>query len=181
MFFLALVAAALAGPNPGIVSIAHIEPFELETPVPYPWNASQESIVDGTLLVIHIESERARIRQVGGPVLYVGNTPAARLNPGHLDAHIIAYVPGHVDLSVAPVFWGPSTLPEAVRPSIEGEAAVRNGQAKPFAVSEINPVLQPQRTFKNEKHIQVRAADLIEKYAPQDMDFARGYRTGWNP
>jgi len=181
MFILALIASALAGPNPGIVSIAHIEPFQLETPVDYYWNATRESIVEGTLLVVQVDPERARIRQAGGPVLYIGNTPAARLNPGHLDAHVIVYIPGHVDLSTAPIFWGPSTLPEAVRPAIEGEEAVHRAQAKPFALSEVHPVLKPKRTFKNEKHIQVRAADLIEKYAPQDMDFAHGYRAGWNP
>ena len=181
MFLIALVAAAMAGPNPGILSLEHVEQFTLQTPEEYVWNADRPSFHQGTLFVVTVDKDKADVHQAGGTVLYVGRTPAARLNPGHLDGRIIAYVPGQVDLSKTPIFWGPSTLPERIRPDIDGRRALENAQAKPFKIAVVQQAHSKDQGLTNAKHLQVRAAELIDRYAPQDRDFARGYRAGWTP
>ena len=136
-FLIALVTAALAGPSPGVLFLDHVEQFTLQTPSQYVWNSDRPSFAQGTLFVVAVDREVATVRQAGGAVLYVGNTPAARLNPGHLDGRIIAYVPGHVDLSKTPIFWGPSTLPERIRPSIDGQKALELAKAEPFKSADV--------------------------------------------
>jgi hypothetical protein len=135
----------------------------------------------GTLFVVHVDAAYAKSSQANGDVLYVGNIPAARLNPGHLDSHVVAFVPSEIDFTATPVFWGPPTLPERVRPAIEGNKALDRAQAKPFAADQLSGVQTTVNSLRNEKHIHVRAADLIDTFAPQDKDFASGYRAGWTP
>ena len=108
----------------------------------------------------------------------MGTTPAARLNPGYLDGHIVGYVPGHVDLSETPVFWGPSTLPEQVKPGVHGEQALRQANAAPFPAQIVASATHPTQQLSDQKAIQLRAAELIDRFAPGDADFARGYRAG---
>ena len=181
MVILSLISAALAGPNPGVIAVQHAEFFRIEQATEYAWSASKSTYTRGTIFVVKIEPDYAKPSQTNGAVLYVGNTPAARLNPGHHDAHVVAYVPSEVDFTTTPIFWGPSTLPERVRPSIEGNKALEDAQAKPFTLPQLNGVQEAIKTLKNEKHLQVRAAELIEEYAPKDKDFATGYRVGWSP
>ncbi len=181
MFILTCILAAFAGPNPGVITLTHVQPFQLEQATTYPWNGHRSSFDQGTLFVVEVDPNQAQPRQAGAPVLYVGNTPAARLNPGHLDSHIVAFVPENIDFSATPIFWGPSTLPERVRPDLEGQDALKKAKAKPFPAAEVNKVQRPKKSLQSEKHIHVLAADLIDQYAPQDGDFARGYRVGWRP
>ena len=71
-FLIALVAAALAGPNPGVLSLEHVEQFTLQAPSQYAWNADRPSFDQGTLFVVAVDREVATVRQAGGAVLYVG-------------------------------------------------------------------------------------------------------------
>ena len=118
--------------------------------------------------MVAVDKDLAKVRQAGGPVLYVGTTPAARLNPGHLDGHIVAYVPGTVDFSKTPVYWGPSTLPERVDPSIEGARALKDSNAHPFAATLVKSVTHPEQRLSDQKGLQLRAAELIDRFAPGD-------------
>ena len=172
-------AALAAGPTAeGISRLAHVEPFAVAQPALFAWNAEAATFTSGTLFVVAVDKNRAKVRQAGGPVLYVGKTPAARLNPGHLDGHIVAYVPGIVDFSKTPVYWGPSTLPERVNPAVEGARALKDSKAQPFAAALVTSVTHPEQRLSDQKGLQLRAAELIEEFAPGDADFARGYRAG---
>ena len=175
-----MMSVALAGTptNDGISRLAHVEPFSVSEPALFAWNADALTFTSGTLFVVAVDKAQAKVRQVGGPVLYVGTTPAARLNPGYIDGHIVAYVPGTVDLSKTPIYWGPSTLPERVNPAVEGAQALTTSNAEPFAADVVTSVTHPKRGLNNQKDIQLRAADLIDRFAPGDADFARGYRAG---
>ena len=175
-----LMSAALAGtPTTELTPhLAYVETFSVTQPALYAWNADAATFTSGTLFVVKVDREHAKVRQVGGPVLYVGTTPAARLNPGHIDGHIVAYVPGKVDLSKTPVFWGPSTLPERVDPDVEGKQALQASNAKPFDAQVVTEATQPEQQLEDQKDIQLRAAELIDRFAPGDADFARGYRAG---
>lgn len=177
-FLLMSVALAASPEKTGVSGLAHVEAFTVAEPVLFAWNAEAHSFTTGTLFVVAVDQERAKVRQVGGPVLYVGTTPAARLNPGHLDGHIVAYVPGDVDLSKTPIFWGPSTLPEQVIPSDGGAQALQASRATPFPADVVIAATHPRQSLTDQKAIQLRAAELIDRFAPGDADFARGYRAG---
>ena len=179
MIGMLLMSVALAAaPSEGVSSLAHVETFSVTQPALFAWNAEARTFTTGTLFVVAVDKKHAKVRQVGGPVLYVGTTPAARLNPGYLDGHIVAYVPGHVDLSETPVFWGPSTLPEQVKPGVHGEQALRQANAAPFPAQVVTSATHPTQQLSDQKAIQLRAAELIDRFAPGDADFARGYRAG---
>lgn len=181
MFILSLLSTAFAGPNPGVIAVAHAEFFQIEQAARYEWSASKTTYDKGTLFVVRVEGDYAKSSQTNGDVLYVGNTPAARLNPGHLDSHVIAFVPSEIDFTATPIFWGPPTLPERVRPTVEGRKALETAQAKPFTADQLSGIQSTVHMLRDEKHIHVRAAELIDTFAPQDKDFASGYRAGWKP
>jgi hypothetical protein len=178
MISFAFLATALATTPPGIVALDHVQRFTLVEPAVFWWNADRETFSKGTLFVVQVQSEWALTLQVGGHVLYVGDTPAARLNPGHIDGHIVAYVPQWVDLKTVPIFWGPATLPEQVKPKLAGTANLNAATAPPFSHQDVDIAMEPQREFQTHKDLELAAALLIEAHAPSDRDFAIGYRAG---
>lgn len=178
MIAFTLIAVALAGPAPGIIALDHVEHFRLSEPGLFAWNAEMAPLSEGTLFVVEVDPERALTRQTGAAVLYAGNTPAARLNPGHLDGHIVAYVPGTQSLASTPIYWGPSTLPERVHPSTADTAMQTEAAPGTFSGNDVSKVKHPLVELKDQKALQIRAAKLIEQYAPGDIDFAKGYRAG---
>ena len=175
----ALISAAIAGSPDGALSLDSVEHFTLGIPLEYPWKAGAPQVNQGTLFVIEIRPDSAHMAQAGGPVLYVGTTPAALTHPGTTDAHLVAFVPEHIDLSKVPVFWGPSDLPERVTPAM-GQAALQQTSARPFTPAEVNSAGEPKQHFTNEAALYGRIAELIEVHAPADADFAHGYRLGSN-
>ena len=133
---------------------------------------------EGGSAVVEVDPAKAVVRQVGGPGLYVGTVPAARANPGHHDGHVVAFVPGHVDLHAVPIYWGPSDLPEQVTQK-DGAEALASSDAKPLsAVQVANALVQPVHLDSND-HLFSHMADLIDKHAPSDARFAHGYRLAY--
>jgi hypothetical protein len=162
---------ALAAP-PGLL---HAQTFTLEQAHIYLWTAERPAIKRGTIVVVQVDPEDAKVRQVGGPVLYVGKVPAERVNNGDTDGVVIAFVPGHVDLGITPIHWGPSTLPERVD-AAAGADALAQARAQPAGAARLQqaraPALQLQDTAALYRHL----ADLIDAHAPGEAERARGYR-----
>jgi len=179
MIAFALMSAALAASPNGIVALDSVEHFTLDTPLRYPWMAGAPTVRTGTLFVIEIDPGTNHVAQSDGPVLYVGTTPAALTHPGTTDSHLVAFVPQHLDLSVTPVFWGPTDLPERVTPAM-GKAALEQTPVKPFSIAQVHAAEEPKRHLSDEAALYARVAELIEIHAPADVDFAHGYRLGAN-
>jgi hypothetical protein len=179
MISFALMSAALAASPETIVALDSVEHFTVDSPFDYPWMAGALPVQHGTLFVIEISPGTAHVAQVGGPVLYVGSTPAALTHPGTTDAHLVAFVPQHLDLSVTPVFWGPTDLPERVTQPM-GQAALAQAAAKPFSTTQVQSVQMRKQHFSDEAALYGRIAELIEIHAPADSDFAHGYSLGAN-
>jgi hypothetical protein len=166
-----LSTAALAGPP----SLILAQQVQLSQPHAYLWTAEQPQITRATVVVVSVDSEDAQVRQVGGPVLYVGAVPAERLNNGDIDGAIIAFVPGHIDLSQTPIFWGPPTLPERSSPS-EREAALQQTVAQPTEAGRLTArTLQPIH-LKDTAGLYQYLADFIDTYAPGEHERAQAYR-----
>jgi hypothetical protein len=173
--WLACSPVALAA-SPGTVALVSSQSFTLAQPYRYTWTKAKHAITEGTIIVVQVHPDDARVRQAGGKVLYVGAVPAERANNGDLDGHIIAFVPGQPDLDVIPVFWGPATLPEQVD-TPAGQAAREN------ATHHINQPLTQGNTrtaplrLSDGAALYGHLADLIDEYAPSEPERAKGYRS----
>jgi len=94
------------------VVVTEAYPFTLAEPTTHYYRSEQPSFDRGTLLVLQTDPEMLIRRQTAEAVLYVGAETATRVNNGDESGYLVAYVPGEVDLSTAPVYFGEPALPE---------------------------------------------------------------------
>jgi hypothetical protein len=112
----------------GEPSVVSATPFALSEPYLDAYRADHPAIVGGSLVTLAIAPGSFQPRAVGSPVLYAGDRPVAVAARG--DACLVAIVPSTVNLTVEPMFWGPTALPERVTPSgaaVARDAVVRRG------------------------------------------------------
>jgi hypothetical protein len=189
LLFGLLVPVALANPLPvepvddgtAVCGLLYARPFVLDTPHEYPWMRGHAPVTEGLLLVVEVDPEIARLRDAASPVLYVGDTPAERVNAAAAEGRVVLIVPGHPDLTEIPVYLGSVELPErvdAARGALELEAAGRAG-VEPFAAAEVQAALaRGGKTLRlsGSAALYHAAADLVEAWAPEDQERADNLR-----
>jgi hypothetical protein len=108
--------------------------FTLAEGYKFEWRKDQPMVKEGTILVLKVNPDLVYARQVAEPVLYVGDTTAERINVGYGSGRVIAIVPGKVDLTKTPIWFGTPELPERVDAAmIKSErAAAEKAGIKPF-------------------------------------------------
>jgi hypothetical protein len=146
------------------------------------WRKERPMVSAGTLVVLKINPDLVVPRQSAEPVLYAGNQTAQRLNNGHESGHLIAIIPGEVDLTQAPIWFGRPELPERV------DAKMINSERKlaeaaniqPFAVHKVQ-----ETTCKGGGRLEVfdlqallrdHVAELVLTYSPQEKHLAETWR-----
>jgi hypothetical protein len=194
---LALAAMALAAPPPvpptpaPIVKLVSARPFSLEQSYACDWRREKPRVTTGYLLVLEVDPDLVYPRQVEEPVLYVGRQTAERLNVGYRSGHVVAIVPAvtdreakdFVDLGKVPIWFGTPELPErvdAARIEAEYEAAARAGIA-PRPRDEVDAALKrggAALRSPRKQSLLGDAADLVERYAPEETDLIAGMRRG---
>ena len=110
--------------------LLHAQRFTLEEPHEYRWMKDHPAITEGTLVVLEVNPECARPRQAAMPVLYAGDIPAEIAIDGYPSGRLVAFIPGHVDLTKTPIYYGAPDLPERVdaeRGALELTAAIKSG------------------------------------------------------
>jgi len=113
----ALAALAVAEPPPipatpaAIADLVYTRYFTLEQGYAHFWSKERPWTTTGTLLVLSADKALVVPRQVAMPVLFVGDVPAWRLNYGNESGHVIAVVPGKVDLAQLPIWFGAAGFP----------------------------------------------------------------------
>ena len=173
--------ATAVGTHSGVSGLVLARPFTLAQPATYSWVKGQPSYDAGWLLVVRVEPELIRPRQVGVQVLYAGTTPIELLNDGYPSGVAIGLVPASVDLEHAPIFFGPTTLPERVDAAYGAEVlatAKARGFAGPSAAEWAAARTaggSPSRV-DDRGDLQHQAADLIDAYAPSEHERAERYR-----
>ena len=75
--------AAAVGTHSGVSGLVLARPFTLEESATFFWVKEQPSYDAGWLVVVRVDPELIRPRQVGVPVLYAGTTPVELLNDGY--------------------------------------------------------------------------------------------------
>jgi len=184
-----LAPAALANPVPvdpvddgaSVCGLLYARPFVLDQPHDYPWMRGHAPVTEGMLLVVEVDPEAARPREAASPVLYVGATPAERVNAGVSEGRVVLIVPGRPDLTLVPVFLGSVELPErvdAARGALELEAA-RAAGVEPFDAGQVEAALARGGSvlrLSGSATLYHAAADLVEAWAPEDRERADNLR-----
>jgi len=176
--WLILVALAAAEPadcsgSTGVRAVHEVRHVVLDEPHVYTWTRDQPRLLRVSLLVVEVEPDCVVPRQVGVPVLYVGESPAERINVGWPSGRLVVLTPGHVDLATTPVFFGSDELPERVDPERgrwELERARRTaGGAR---VHETATTALPPLHLADPVALYAAAADLIDEWAPDESERA---------
>jgi hypothetical protein len=161
--------------------LVYAQPFTLNNGFTYYWNKERPTVTQGTLLVIQVDPALVHPRQTAEPVLYVGDSTAQRINVGHKSGHVIALVPGEVDLTKAPIWFGTPDLPERIDGNMvqaERKLAEAAGIA-PFPADVVRRALargDATNAADMTELLRDEVAPLIERYSPQERELAEGFR-----
>lgn len=165
-------------PRP-VIDIERIQPFRLEKSYKYDWRLDQPEVRSGLLVVFRVDPELVMPRNVLEPVLYAGNQTVQRLNHGHESGFVIGIIPGQIDLSKEPVWFGAPGLPERIDAETiaKQRATAERSGISPLSSVDIAsltqaPVVAPDLTTLLREH----AADLVLEFSPQERRLADAWR-----
>ncbi len=165
-----------------VAELVYARPFTLAKGYKFFWSKERQNVTTGTLLVLKVDKALVYPRAIAMPVLYVGDQTAERLNHGHKSGHVIAIVPGEVDLTKQPIWFGTPDLPERVdAKKIKSERALADkAKIKPFSKEKVKAALDKggERLRLEDATALLReaAAPLIEEYSPQEKHLADDFR-----
>ncbi|MFH0982057.1 MAG: hypothetical protein V2A79_11005 [Planctomycetota bacterium] len=186
---LAVVSVVVAGAPPipatpaAIDDVVYSRAFTLEKGYDFDWCKERPLVTSGTILVLKVNPDLVIPRQVAEPVLYVGNQTAQRVNFGNESGHVIAIVPGDVDLSKSPIWFGTPELPERVdAAATEAERAKADAAGiKPPAAAKIAVAVARGGERLNvadmSELLRSEISDLILQYSPQEKHLAEDFNT----
>jgi len=168
--------ALVASPEEAPIELVLRQPFRLDRPGRHTMRAEAPAYTEGHLLVLRAEPERWRLRQSYDNVLYVGAETARRVNHGVGSGHLVVLVPGALEAD-APLFLGAPELPERVTAA---EAARQAADARRAGVAAVDD-FPDARTLEtahlaDEADLFTYAADLVERYAPDEVDLIESLR-----
>ncbi len=177
------VAPAVPATPAVVKGIVHARQFTLDEGYKFCWfNAATEEgcherleVSSGWLLVLKVDPKFVVPRQIAEPVLYVGDKTVERLNIGYRSGHVVAIVPGDVDLKKSPIYFGTPELPERItaekaRAELSGAVAAN---IKPFSVKKVEAAKVrggDAGSFKNKTALLRHVAKLLERYSPVEKD-----------
>ncbi len=158
--------------------LVYAAPFTLREGYAHDWRAERPLVTRGYLVVLRVQPALVYPRQVAEPVLYVGNQTAERLNVGYRSGHVVAIVPGDVDLKTAPLWFGTPALPEQVNASaidVERLRAARAGiRAVPTRL--VARAVRVPLALGSKADLLREAGALVDLYASDEEDLARALK-----
>jgi hypothetical protein len=188
IFFVVLSSSAIAQDDlrlvpktpSAVIDIVFARPFTLAKGYTYDWSKERPIVRSGILVVLKVNPDLVIPRNSAEPVLYAGNQTVQRLNHGHESGHVIAIIPGEVDLTRFPIWFGSPELPERVSVQmVRSERALADAaKIRPFAAEKIRRVTQELRLQVSDLYSLLRdhAAELVLKYSPQEKKLAETWR-----
>jgi hypothetical protein len=166
-----------------IDELVYARPFKLESGYEFEWRADRPTVKAGWLLVLKANSALVFPRQTAEPILYVGDTPAERVNIGHQSGRIVVIVPSELDkegnialdLSKSPIWFGTPGLPEQVDADrIEFEQSLaRRARISAMPAEIIEAAREKGGALANlptRESLRKAAAELIKAYSPQETE-----------
>ncbi|CAB1078774.1 hypothetical protein D1AOALGA4SA_6505 [Olavius algarvensis Delta 1 endosymbiont] len=170
------ISPAVVPSTPAAVEdILYACPFILEKGYAFEWRRERPILTKGSLLVLKVNPDLVYARQALEPVLYVGAQTAERVNNGYRSGYVIAIVPGHIDLTTTPIWFGTPELPERVDDKIiQTELARAKAAAiEPFSAERVAAALtrgvEPLKLTDRDA-LRPHFVRLLQKYAPDEKD-----------
>jgi hypothetical protein len=163
-----------------VKGILHARRFTLATPYINNWSKERARVSTGVLVVVEVDPAYVDPRDaVINPVLYAGNVAVIRLNQGDQSGRVVGIIPGDVDLTTAPIWFGSPELPERITPAVvrsERERAEKAG-VRTLPPTMISRVELPAITAQDlATLLRTAAADLVYQYSPQEKQLADSWR-----
>ncbi|HVS17736.1 MAG TPA: hypothetical protein VMT18_03980 [Planctomycetota bacterium] len=169
-------APAAAGAVRGLLYAEH---FRLGQAYAHTWRVEQPQVREGWLLVLEVERDVVARRQIAEPVLYVGSQTAERINDGDVAGRLVVIVPGAVDPTVDPAWFGAPALPEQVdAAALARERAIaRAAGVPPLAAAPAtrgDALGRPSVELADRTALERYAAELVLVWAPEERERAEG-------
>lgn len=156
------------------------QPFTVQTPFINDWSQERRQYTSGTLVVLEIDGAYLVPRNATlGPVLFAGDTPVQRLNHGHLSGRVIGIVPGTVDLTTVPLWFGSPELADAKTPETALAERRKTEQASmtPLPADQIREARRAPVSARDlAALLRTTAAELVLQYSPQEKALAEIWR-----
>ena len=180
----------------GVRRVLLARPFRVDEPWADTWRAERPLVAGGWLLVLEVDPELVRPRQVAMPVLYAGRTTAARVNVGYDSGRLVVLVPDAIGedgrpvtpLEQLPIFFGDADLPELITAERAAEARARADAAgiTPRPAAELAAAVDrgrrgvPLDAAGVSRHadrlaVMMDAMRLVKRYAPDEAELADGW------
>lgn len=156
--------------------------FILANGYEYNWNKDRPIVTSGILVVLKVDPDLVFPRNSAEPVLYAGNQTVQRLNHGHESGHVIAIIPGEIDLTQVPIWFGRPELPERVDANtIKSERALAEAaNIRPFGAEKVRKAtansagrLEAADLFSL---LRDQAAELVLQFSPQEKNLVETWR-----
>jgi hypothetical protein len=154
-------------------------PFTLAKGYKYDWSKDRPMVTSGILVVLKVDPDLVVPRNTPEPVLYAGDRTVQRLNAGYESGHVIGIIPGEIDLTQAPIWFGRPGLPERVTAeTIRSERALADAvKIQPFAAEKVSAVTQgPLQISDLSSLLREQVANLVLKFSPQESNLAETWR-----
>ena len=167
--------------------LVYARTFTLDNGFQFTWNKAQPTVTTATLLVLRVNPDLVFPRQVAEPVLYVGDSTAQRVNSGYASGYVVAIVPGEVDLTKAPIWFGTPELPERVDATIvKAERSLANQAGiVPFPAKQVEAATakggERLHLSSMEELLRTEVAELILEHSPQEANLAEAFRVPVTP
>jgi hypothetical protein len=165
-----------------VKDVLYARSFKLEEPAKFIWCKERPNITTGTLLVLEVDPAYVVPREAASPVLYVGAQPAQPVNHGNESGHVVAIVPGEVDLTKVPVWFG---TPGIAHLTDQATAKSELALAKEAGIKPLSKEKSDAARAKGGALIEAanmsallrdEVAELILEYCPDEKHLAEGFR-----
>ena len=154
-------------------------PFKLAKGYKYDWSREPRTVTSGVLVVLKVDPSLVVPRNSAEPVLYAGDQPVQRLNHGHESGHVIGIIPGKIDLSSAPIWFGRPELPERVDAKmVRAERALaEKAKIQPFPENKVRAAMQERIEAADlAALLREHVAELVLEFSPQEKQLAETWR-----
>lgn len=162
-----------------VSGIAAVYPFTLEEGYRHDWRQERPIVQSGNLIVLKVDPALVFPRNAAEPVLYAGSQTVQRLNHGHESGYVIGIIPGDVDLSTEPLWFGSPNLPERINAEAiqRARASADRGGIESFGAARIQSVRQKDLRAENLADLlREYAAELVLTYSPGEEKLAAKWR-----
>ncbi len=158
--------------------VLYVRPFTLETGYLFTWVPERPIVERGTIVVLSVDPALVEPRNSAEPVLYAGDRVVERLNWGNQSGNVIVVVPGNVDVTAEPFWFGSPGLPGRVSPEqVRSELATIRRSAKTIPAARIQSVTEPEIQARDfAELLKGELAELVLRFSPQESDLARKWR-----